>query len=527
MTTTSLTNLVTDVAVVLASLAMFFAIGQVFVAKKLLQNYSLTNLDARTAARVVELTFSLVFSLSCGLFELIILEIADALDRDLRWYCWKGFIGLMILLVVCVTPYLQAYLICRNWGGVPASYAHRIGLGSLMLFMSFFWQFGLLPIRTSKGSSEESGISRVGVIGVAVMAMLSGFGAVNSPYSSIAFFMRNVSEADIHVAERRLNHALDMLLSRRKRLYQLQHQQSSQSRDFRGENDGGIIKRVFHTLKQGNFSMGENVGFLKQEMKGLEMAVQQTLTDLDDLNMEKDRIEYARTWRGKYFNLLGYIFSIYCIYKLFISTINILFNRIGKSDPISYGLATFVHHFNVELDTQFWSQQLSFFFVGIMIIASIRGLLLQILKFFKASSRYLSPENVILFLAQLMGMYFLSSVLLMRMSMPHQYRETISQVLGPIEFNFYHRWFDVIFLVSALVSILFTYFTHHYGSSISSLGEALEEEMEREMERERRRRVGGGAVYASSSSSSSSSAFPSYPTSGSSFTTPPRRPKYN
>lgn len=30
-----------------------------------------------------------------------------------------------------------------------------------------------------------------------------------------------------------------------------------------------------------------DVGFLKQEMKGLEMAVQQTLTDLDDLNMEK------------------------------------------------------------------------------------------------------------------------------------------------------------------------------------------------------------------------------------------------
>ncbi|RKP12536.1 hypothetical protein BJ684DRAFT_20932 [Piptocephalis cylindrospora] len=117
MTTSSLANLVTDVAIVLASLAIFFAIGQVFVAKKLLQNYSLTNLDARTAARVVELTFSLVFSLSCGLFELVILEIGDALDRDLRWYCWKGFIGLMILLVVCVTPYLQAYLICRNWGG--------------------------------------------------------------------------------------------------------------------------------------------------------------------------------------------------------------------------------------------------------------------------------------------------------------------------------------------------------------------------------------------------------------------------
>jgi hypothetical protein len=100
--------------------------------------------------------------------------------------------------------------------GLPAKYANRASLGSLIIFLSLFWQFGHLPIQTTRDSSNEcmlfrtvsvfalplhihidfpffsiaAAISRVGVIGVAIMALLSGFGAVNSPYSSITFFMR-------------------------------------------------------------------------------------------------------------------------------------------------------------------------------------------------------------------------------------------------------------------------------------------------------------------------------------------------
>ncbi len=47
------------------------------------------------------------------------------------------------------------------------------------------------------------------------------------------------------------------------------------------------------------------------------------------------------------------------------------------------------------------------------------------------------------------------------------FRQIISQVLGDLQFNFYHRWFDCIFLLSALFSIGILYL--HYRSSQQSI----------------------------------------------------------
>ena len=38
-------------------------------------------------------------------------------------------------------------------------------------------------------------------------------------------------------------------------------------------------------------------------------------------------------------------------------------------------------------------------------------------------------------------------------------------MLEGIEFNFYHRWFDIIFLVSSVASMAFLAFTNHIRSA--------------------------------------------------------------
>jgi len=71
-----------------------------------------------------------------------------------------------------------------------------------LVYIYLFWKIGdPFPILSPKQGifSIEQGISRIGVIGVTVMALLSGFGAVNYPYTSMTYFVRSVAAKKTNV----------------------------------------------------------------------------------------------------------------------------------------------------------------------------------------------------------------------------------------------------------------------------------------------------------------------------------------
>ena len=123
------------------------------------------------------------------------------------------------------------------------------------------------------------------------------------------------------------------------------------------------------------------------------------------------------------------------------------------------------------IDVELCSQQISFMLIGAIVCTQIRGILIKMIRFFSYfSSVYVFTSNaVVIFLIELMGLYFISSILLIRMNIPVEYREFITQIIGPnLQFNFYHNWFDFIFLISAFVTIGFlmvtiTYRRFHYS----------------------------------------------------------------
>jgi hypothetical protein len=60
--------------------------------------------------------------------------------------------------------------------------------------------------------------------------------------------------------------------------------------------------------------------------------------------------------------------------------VNIVFNRVGKTDPVTHGMTLLVHSFNIDIDVTLWSQYISFIFVGVIVVVNIRGLLIQLMK---------------------------------------------------------------------------------------------------------------------------------------------------
>lgn len=135
-------------------------------------------------------------------------------------------------------------------------------------------------------------------------------------------------------------------------------------------------------------------------------------------------------------------------------------------------------------------QPLSFLVVGIIVVSSTQGFLVNFAKvsrrrsraelpppkprrpavprcrcrYWEAMSRPRAPSQVFravaskqsngsfaLGLAFVMAAYFVSVVLLMRMAIPEEYRDMLTRALGGVHFMFFHRWFDIVYTASVAV----------------------------------------------------------------------------
>ncbi|KAJ3260647.1 hypothetical protein HK103_000257 [Boothiomyces macroporosus] len=233
-------------------------------------------------------------------------------------------------------------------------------------------------------------IGRVGLVGVTIMAILSGFAAVNSPYSNLSVFLRPVSEKDVQKAEHNLLSSLESLISSKKRN--------------------------------------------SHDVQAKEMFLTQMFMDYDNLLLDREKSKLATSWRGIYSNILGYFFSFYCIYKVLTSIINLIFSRTNGKDIVTRILNIMVHWLGLDLDLEFWSAQLSFILIGIMVIVAVRGFIMQFSKV-SLMATTTDSDSPIAFLTHLMGFYLSSVVLMLRINLPVQYRVVITSLLGDLEFQ--------------------------------------------------------------------------------------------
>lgn len=99
-------GLILDLILVSTSQVLFFIGSWWFFVQKI----SGTG-EYRAKNRVVLTLFAATFCLSATLFELIIFEILDIMERRLRWFLWKLSLVSMLTFLIVVLPVYQIRLL--------------------------------------------------------------------------------------------------------------------------------------------------------------------------------------------------------------------------------------------------------------------------------------------------------------------------------------------------------------------------------------------------------------------------------
>lgn len=208
--------------------------------------------DYEVRAYDVQFLFSLTFTISLSMFELIIFEIAGLCERSSRWYLWKFDLWAMVILCVFVLPFYLSYDLVSSRGLTKRS-SFFISLALLTAFLNAFRLIGsYFPLVRSESQgifSMEHAIGRIGVVGVTLMAVLSGFGAVNCPYTYLSYFLRRVESSEIPRLERRLLQTMEILISRKQRLALSEANARRLQKTSESKKAQGFLSRILDNVR--------------------------------------------------------------------------------------------------------------------------------------------------------------------------------------------------------------------------------------------------------------------------------------
>lgn len=575
-----------DVLIYSCSIVIFLILSYILGYYFLFSNYKSDNY-------FIQFLFCVIISFSCLMYETIIFQIIGICDSTFRYYLMKTillilstilgiiiplyiiyliffkkfFVSVIIYIIIFAIYMYQRYtnnsntnLASGNFDDIidPSNYDINININiDSNAIKDAILNPDIKHIEQIENKLNFVGI--VGIYGVTLMAFLSGFGAVTCPYNWLKYFQNNIDDIDqsIQLLTQRIHQTLQRQIFIKRKLLLLK---SRLKLDFHTKNSTTNSGNSNNNVKNRN-----NTKDILAKIKDFEWQYSGLCSMHNDLYNNvlqycewKFKIEQSKTLKGRFYNFLGHFMAVYCVYKLIISVINVIFERYNQAslDPIGktfhwlnflFGFGSYRHrnsnnsnniqdetligslNYN-DFDIEFWSQQISFLFIGIIVASQIRGILLRMIKIVKSIKIYrltnlfsyiffcqfcgvftflckifkffknksfgfgsrrnngsiissdtgsngnnennstessINPNNsilnnmisdyvILLFLIEIMGFYFISSILLLRMQLPLQHRQYLTQIIGSnLEFYTYHKWFDEIFVASALATILF------------------------------------------------------------------------
>ncbi|TQS34725.1 hypothetical protein Golomagni_04881 [Golovinomyces magnicellulatus] len=402
--------------------------------------------------RDVGLTFSVTISLAAVLVELILCEISNTLHPEARALALKFILPSLLFFLVFLIPFLELKTIisAAGWNFKSAESGKISRITCLLqtfgfsLWLTCFWWSGksthtfTIAPRTNKGLTAAC-LDRVGIIGIALMALLSGFASVSAIWHTFGARLRMVNETDVSFKQAGLNATNELLADKQSRLRALQRKvKETPKEDFMTKVIGNI---------RGN-SDAQEIAYLETEISGL-MHMTSNLSS--SVNLLQNRLALSRRASTRLGRLIlvpiSHGFSIYCIYRIMSTILS------NARHPINRILSLVAKHVDPSLNQLAWSRQISFLLSGVILLASFNSVLTTFQMLTKLTPSLLRQvqANLALLIAQISATYVISSALLLRSNLPNEMKSIVNVALGsPLEPIFVERWFDTWFLLATL-----------------------------------------------------------------------------
>ncbi|TCD62664.1 hypothetical protein EIP91_006586 [Steccherinum ochraceum] len=426
--------------------------------------------------------FALSFSESCTLFLLLMCQGLEIFHPKTRLMNWDISLSLLLMFIMVLIP--LAYSLVLSYRSSPVSKTiqrptiTRIIISALPIGL-FTYLLSFIPLPTVIASQSVGAriLSRLVVVGIVILGLLSGFGSINTAWMFFPRFSRNEkscpTEQQVTQAEQGLERIQRDLAERRSAL---RRREASQPK-----SESSWLGRMMPS-----FRGQDEMSSAMQEISGLEALEVQMARNLDAMKERRREVKFAGTLRGRLFMWGGRLFALYCVYRTIMSIVNLIMptrslshtppqdgrapEMTSGTDFLTMALAhlTSLHpaiHLEPE-DIAVVSRQISLGLVGLIILSSIRRVLSGVARALRVSSRNLGASLMLLMIAQLMGIYLLSTLIQLRTSFPPPpVRPDIEVDDGSLnlfstlpEYQVFGSLFDGSFLVAAALTAVVLWF---------------------------------------------------------------------
>ena len=423
--------------------------------------------------RISTLVFSSTIGLAAVLVELILFEISNTGNAEARGKAFHFVLSLLLFSLIIAIPFLEIHSVITGAGyhftGQGVGKLRLAWVAQSLAFATWllaFWGSGnyLLGKQGDADSQPantqsliEASLERIGVIGISVMSLLSGFASVSSPWQNFVSRPRPVTEASIARKAAGLEATQDMLATKRSRLRALERKISeAPTESYLQKAIGSFRGNADHTERQ----------TLMLEISGLETMALSLSSSQSNLQARFGQQQRSQSAWGRLALTIAYFFSIFCLYRIATTTLTFIRRSLSShkytsenfttSDPVDNILALLAKHYDPHLDQATWARQISFLLSGIILFASFSS----VMQTFHLFARFLPSllktiqANLALVVAQVCATYVISAAMMLRGMMPgNMVGEGLKSLGGEGDnMRWVDGWFERWFLGGVLVT---------------------------------------------------------------------------